>query len=114
MPKQLEENIRIAYVGAVQGTAPPDELVISVRALVRELKNEGMPPESVIVIVKDLCGLTHMAVAADTDSSGDFSKSREISDLVVSAVIDEYYKGAKPSERRPWQGYAAEIGEGLR
>lgn len=114
MPKQLEDEVRTAFDRATEGAESPDELMTSVRALVRELKKEGRPPENVIITVKDLCGLRHHAVAADTDSTPSFSESKKISDLVVSTVIDEYYKGTRMTAHRPWQGYTLEIGDELR
>lgn len=115
MSKQLQDDVRTAFERVIEGGGEsPDELLDSVRVLVRALKSEGRPPENVIVTIKDLCGLTHMAVAADTDSSMNYSVSKRISDQVVSAVIDEYYKGVRGRGHRPWQGYALEIGDELR
>ena len=115
MPKQLQDDVRAAFERVIEGGGEsPDELLNSVRGLVRALKSEGLPPESVIVTIKDLCGLTHMAVAADTDSSMNYSMSKRISDQVVRTVIEEYYKGARATAHRPWQGYAREIGDELR
>jgi hypothetical protein len=134
MPKQLEDEFCAAFERAIDAGESSDELLMSVRALVRELKAEGRPPENVLVTIKDLCGLTHDANAADTDSTPSFSESKRISDLVVSTVIDEYYNGttttgseATRSEtsgtgatgsgttgHRPWQGYAMETGDELR
>lgn len=114
MPR-LEDDVRVAFDRAIEGGGEsPDDLLTLVRVLVRDLKEEGRPPENVIVTIKNLCGLTHMAVAADTDSSINYSVSKRISDLVVSAVIDEYYKGTRPGAKRPWAGYALEIGDELR
>lgn len=114
MLNKLEDDVRSAYARVNEGAAQPDELLIAVRVLVRNLKSEGRPPENVIVTIKNLCGLTHMTVAADTDSSVGGSDSKKLSDLVVSTVIDEYYSASSIGRRRPWQGYTAEIGDELR
>jgi hypothetical protein len=98
----------------IDGASPPDELLTAVRVLVRNLKSEGLPPESVVVTIKNLCGVTHMTIAADTDSSVDGSYSKKVCDLVVSAAIDEYYTGSPLGRRRPWRGYSLEIGDELR
>lgn len=115
MHKQLEDDVRTAFDRVIEGGGEsPDELLTSVRVLVRALKSEGRPPENVIVTIKDLCGLTHRAVAADTDSSIHYSASKRISDQVVSAVIDEYYQGAGVTEHQPPQSYALETADELR
>lgn len=114
MLNKLEEDVRSAYARVNGGTAQPAELLARVRVLVRNLKSEGRPPENVIVTVKNLCGLTHMTVAADTDSSVDGSDSKKLSDVVVSTVIDEYYATSSVGRRHPWQGYSVEIGDELR
>ena len=114
MPNKLEDDVRSACTRVNEGDAQPDELLIAVRILVRNLKSEGRPPENVIVTIKNLCGVTHMTVAADTDSSVDGSDSKKLSDLVVSTAIDEYYSASAVGHRRPWQGYSVEIGDELR
>jgi hypothetical protein len=114
MPNDLEDEVRTAFDRAIEGSTSPEELLAAVRVLVRDLKREGRPPENVIVTIKDLCGQSHMAVAADTDSSIDFSDSKKISDMVVRTVIDEYYTGTRLIGRRPWKGYSLEIGDDLR
>jgi hypothetical protein len=114
MPNKLEDDVRSAYARVSDGVAQPAELLNAVRALVRNLKSAGRPPENVIVTIKDLCGLTRLTVAADTDSSVDGSESKKLSDLVVTTVIDEYYATSSVGRRHPWQGYAAEIGDELR
>jgi len=114
MPNKLEDDVHSAYARANDGAAQPDELLTAVRLLVRNLKSQGRPPENVIVTVKNLCGLTHLTAAADTDSSVDGSDSKKLSDLVVSTVIDEYYSASSLGRRRPWQGYSMEIGDELR
>jgi len=114
MLNKLEEDVRSAYARVTDGAAPVAELLTAVRVLVRNLKSEGRPPESVIVTVKNLCGLSHMTVAADTDSSVDGSDSKKLSDSVVSTVIDEYYATSSVGRRHPWQGYSVELGDELR
>lgn len=114
MPDKLEDDVRSAYARANEASAQSDELLTAVRVLVRNLKSEGRPPENVIVTVKNLCGLTHMTAAADTDSSADGSGSKKLSDLVVTTAIDEYYSASSVGHRHPWQGYTAEIGDELR
>jgi hypothetical protein len=109
MPNKLEDEVRSAYARANDGAAQPDELLTAVRVLVRNLKSEGRPPESVIVTVKNLCGLSHVTAAADTGSG-----SKKLSDIVVSTVIDEYYATSSVGSRHPWHGYTAEIGDELR
>jgi len=114
MLNKLEDDVRSAYAHANEGTAQRDGLLAAVRVLVRNLKSDGRPPENVIVTVKNLCGLTLMTAAADTDSSVDGSDSKKLSDIVVSTVIDEYYATSSVSRRHPWQGYSVEIGDELR
>ena len=109
MPTKLENDVHVAFDRAIEGAISSEELVTAVRALVRDLKTQGRAPESVIVTVKDLCGLSRLTVASDTDSSVDFSDSKKLSDIVVSAAIDEYYTGSRLNGRRPWKGYSSEL-----
>ena len=109
MLTKLEDDVRVAFDRAIEGTISPEELVTAVRVLVRDLKKEGRPPENVIVTIKDLCGLSRLTVASDTDSSIDSSDSRKLSDMVVSAAIDEYYTGSRPMGRRPRKEYSSEL-----
>jgi hypothetical protein len=108
MPKKLEADVRTAFERATEGTGSPEELIRAVRILVRDLKKEGRPPENVIVTIKRLCGLSQIAVAADTDSNAVTSVSKRISDMVVRAAIDEYYTGMQKGPR-PWKGYSVEL-----
>jgi hypothetical protein len=108
MPKKLEADVRTAFERATGGTGSPEELIRAVRILVRDLKKEGRPPENVIVTIKRLCGLSQIAVAADTDSNAVTSVSKRISDMVVRAAIDEYYTGTQKGPR-PWKGYSVEL-----
>jgi hypothetical protein len=112
MSTKLEDDVRVAFDRAIEGAIAPEELMTTVRVLVRNLKKEGRPPESVIVTIMDLCGLSRLSVPSDSDSSIDSSESRKISDMVVRAAIDEYYTGSRLIERRPWKGYSSEL-EGL-
>lgn len=114
MPNKLEDDVRSAFDRAIEGAASPEELLTAVRVLVRNLKSEGRPPENVIVTIKDLCGLSHKMITADTDSNIDFSDRKKISGMVVSTVIDEYYAGTGLIGRRPQKGYSEEIGDDLR
>ena len=91
MPK-FEEDLRSAFDRALDGSGTPEELLLAVRALVSSLKSSGQPPESVLITVKQLCGLPLAAIgAADTDASADASQTKRISDMMVRAAIDEYY-----------------------
>jgi hypothetical protein len=108
MPDKLEAELRTAFDRATEGSASPDELLTAVRVLVRNLKREGRAPENVIVTIKNVCGLSQMTVAADTDSSVDGSDRKKISDMVVRTAIDEYYTGTR-LVGRPWKGYSREI-----
>lgn len=91
MPK-FEEDVRSAFERAVDGSGTPDELLSAVRLLVSNLKSSGHPPESVLIVVKQLCGLPLAVIgAADTDASADASQTKQISDMMVRAAIDEYY-----------------------
>ncbi len=91
MANLLEDNVRSAYERATDGTGSPDELLSAVRVLVRDLKREGKPPEKVIVTVKQVCGLPMITFAADTDAKADADQTKQISDMMVRAAIDEYY-----------------------
>jgi len=108
MAKKLEDDVRTAFERATEGTGSLEDLIAAVRILVRDLKKEGRPPENVIVTIKRLCGLSQIAVAADTDSNAVNSVSKRISDMVVRAAIDEYYTGARRGPR-PWKGYSVEL-----
>jgi len=54
MPNKLEDDVRTAFDRAIEGAAAPEELDATVRVLVRDLKKEGQPPESVIITIKNL------------------------------------------------------------
>ena len=113
MPNRIEDDVRVAFDRAIEGKGSSDELLSVVRALVREYKRQGRQPESVLVTLKELCGLSRMTVASDTDSSLDSSDSRRLSDMVVTTAIDEYYT-TRMAGRQPWKGYVAELEEQAR
>jgi len=48
MLTKLEDDVRVAFDRAIEGTISPEELVTAVRVLVRDLKKEDRPPENVI------------------------------------------------------------------
>jgi len=101
--KRLEGDVRNAFEKATEGSGSREQLVATVRALVGELKRQGRPPEKVIIKVKQVCGLPLLTFAADTDASADISPTKQISDMVLRATIDEYYAGqqsAGPAVRR--------------
>jgi len=98
MPNRLEDDVRNAFERANDGTGSPDELLSAVRILVRDLKQEGSPPEKVIVTVKQVCGLPMITFAADTDAAADGTQAKRISDMMVRAAIDEYYKRPQSSD----------------
>jgi hypothetical protein len=108
MAKKLEDDVSVAFERATEGTGSPEDLVAAVRVLVRDLKKEGRPPENVVVTIKRLCGLSQVAVAADTDSNAVTSVNKRVADMVVRAAIDEYYTGIRKGPR-PWKGYAVEL-----
>jgi hypothetical protein len=122
MSDKLEDDVRIAFDRAIEaavssrfskndssGAIPAEELLTAVRILVRNLKAGGRPPENVVVTVKELCGLSRLTIASDTDSSLDMSESKKISDLVVRTAIDEYYTGTRLTGHGPWKGYSSEL-----
>ena len=122
MANKLEDDVRIAFDRAIEVAASsrsskndrsaaisPEELLTAVRILVRNLKAGGRPPENVVVTVKDLCGLSRMTIASDTDSSLDMSDTKKLSDMVVRTAIDEYYTGTRLIGQRPWKGYSSEL-----
>jgi hypothetical protein len=97
MPKRLEADLRNVFERATAGTGSPEALLSAVRALVRDLKRKGQPPEKVIVAVKQACGLPLIAFAADTDANADATQPKQIADMMVRAAIDEYYEKPRPS-----------------
>ncbi|HJQ09400.1 MAG TPA: hypothetical protein VJ840_00025 [Gemmatimonadaceae bacterium] len=95
MTTRLEEDLRSAFERATDGSGSPDEVRNVVRALVRALEDDGVPPEKIIVAVKQACGVPLVTIAGDTDATADISPSKQVFDLVVRTVIDEYYSRPK-------------------
>jgi hypothetical protein len=91
MTKKLEDDVRAAFTRATNGTSQPDELLSAVRTLVRDLKRDELPPERVIVTIKQACGMPLMTIAGDVDAATDGSYVRQIADMMLKTVIDEYY-----------------------
>src|SRR6266550_3915431 len=109
MPKRLEEDVRSAFDRATEGIGSRDELLSAVRILVRDLKREGQPPEKVIVTVKQICGLPMITFAGDTDAAADRDQTKQISDMMVRAAIDEYYM--KPVPGAGAEAYSEPLGK---
>ena len=109
MSDKMEDDVRIAFDHAIEGAISPEQLLTAVRILVRNLKAGGRPPEKVVATLKELCGISRMTIASDTDSSIDLSDSKKISDMVVRTAIDEYYTGTRLIGHRPWKGYSSEL-----
>ncbi len=95
MPKRLEDDLRVAFERVTDGSGQLEKLLTVVRILVRALKDEGRPPEKVIITIKRLCGLPLTRFAADTDSNADSSESKRLSDIVLKTAIDEYYASSR-------------------
>jgi hypothetical protein len=91
----LEEDLRSAFERATDGSGSPDEVRMVARKLVRALEDDGIPPEKIIVAVKQACGVPLVTIAGDTDALADISPSKQVFDLVVRTVIDEYYSEPK-------------------
>ncbi|HET9634576.1 MAG TPA: hypothetical protein VFP26_01485 [Gemmatimonadaceae bacterium] len=86
-----DDDLRSAFERATEGSGSPEEVRAVAREFVRELENEGIPPEKIIVAVKQACGVPLVTIAADTDALADISPSKQVFDMVVRTVIDEYY-----------------------
>ena len=97
MLNRLEAEVRSAYKRATEGTASPDELLSTVREFVRDLRRAGLPPEKVIVAIKEVCGMPLITFAADTDAAADINPAKQICDMMLRAAIDEYYSRSRPS-----------------
>jgi hypothetical protein len=95
MNTRLEEDLRSAFERATDGSGSPDEVRAVCRELVRELENDGTPPEKIIVAIKQACGLPLVTIAGDTDALADVAPSKQVFDIVVRTVIDEYYSRPK-------------------
>ena len=92
---RLEEDLRSAFERATDGSGSPDEVRAVCRKLVRVLEDDGVPPEKIIVAVKQACGVPLVTIAGDTDALADISPSKQVFDLIVRTVIDEYYSPPK-------------------
>ncbi|HEX6629112.1 MAG TPA: hypothetical protein VF105_14270 [Gemmatimonadaceae bacterium] len=92
---RLEEDLRAAFERATDGSGSPEEVRAVARELVRELETDGIPPEKIIVAVKQACGVSLITNAGDTDASNDTTPTKQVFDLVVRTVIDEYYSRPK-------------------
>jgi hypothetical protein len=92
---RLEEDLRSAFERATDGSGSPDEVRTIARKLVRALEDDGIPPEKIIVAVKQACGVPLVTIAGDTDALADISPSKQVFDLVVRTVIDEYYSALR-------------------
>lgn len=90
-----ENDLRSAFDRATDGSGSPDEVRAAVRELVRDLETAGIPPEKIIVAVKQACGVPLVTIAGDTDALADITPSKQVFDLVVRTVIDEYYNAPK-------------------
>jgi hypothetical protein len=91
MTTRLEDDLRSAFERATDGSGSPEEVRAAVRELVRVLEDGGTPPEKIIVAVKQACGVPLVTIAGDTDALADITPSKQVFDLVVRTVIDEYY-----------------------
>jgi hypothetical protein len=92
---RLEEDLRSAFERATDGSGSQDDVRAAARQLVRQLDSGGTPPEKIIVAVKQACGLPLITIAGDTDASADIAPTKQVFDLVVRTVIDEYYSRPK-------------------
>lgn len=90
-----ENDLRSAFDRATDGSGSAEEVRAAVRELVRDLEAAGIPPEKIIVAVKQACGVPLVTIAGDTDALADITPSKQVFDLVVRTVIDEYYSTPK-------------------
>lgn len=95
MTMRLEEDLRAAFERATEGSGSPEEVRAVARELVRELESGGIPPEKVIVVIKQACGVPLVTNPGDTDASADTTPTKQVFDVVVRTVIDEYYSRPK-------------------
>ena len=95
MSTRLEEDLRSAFERATDGSGSPEEVRAVCRKLVRELESDGTPPEKIIVAIKQACGVPLVTIAGDTDALADIAPIKQMFDLVVRTVIDEYYSRPK-------------------
>ncbi|MFL5470032.1 MAG: hypothetical protein ACJ8AE_09570 [Gemmatimonadaceae bacterium] len=97
MARKLENDFRSTFERTIGGACTHEELLATVRVLVRDLKKQGRAPEKVLVTIKRLCGLPRITLAADTDANADNSPTKQVSDMVLRAAIDEYYDRPRSS-----------------
>jgi hypothetical protein len=90
-----EDDLRREFERAIEGSGSPEEVRAAARELVRDLETAGIPPEKIIVAVKQACGVPLVTIAGDTDALADITPSKQVFDLVVRTVIDEYYSRPK-------------------
>lgn len=95
MNTRLETDLRSAFERATDGSGSPEEVRAICRELVRELENDGIPPEKILVAIKQACGVPLVTMAGDTDALADVAPTKQVFDLVVRTVIDEYYNRPK-------------------
>lgn len=91
MTTRLEEDLRSAFERATDGSGSHDEVRSAARELVRQLDSVGAPPEKILVAVKQACGLPLITNSGDTDATADITPTKQVFDMVVRTVIDEYY-----------------------
>ena len=91
MTPRHHDDLRSAFARATDGSGSPEEVRAAAREFVRELEHGGAPPEKIIVAVKQACGIPLVTIAGDTDALADISPSKQVFDMVVRTVIDEYY-----------------------
>ena len=94
MNTRLETDLRSAFERAADGSGSPEEVRALARELVRELEDD-LPPEKIIVVVKQACGVPLVTIAGDTDALADITPTKQVFDIVVRTVIDEYYSRPK-------------------
>jgi hypothetical protein len=86
-----EANVRAAFERAVHALLTQDQLLDAVRDLVRYLKDNGEPPERVLIVVKRLCGMPLVPFAGHRDPAADPEAVRFIAEAVVAVAIEEYF-----------------------
>ena len=91
----IERNVRTAYDRAVRARRAQDQLLDAVRDLVRDLKNDGEPPERVLITIKRLCGMPLVPFAGHYHLFADPEAARSISETVIGVAIEEYF--SRPS-----------------
>lgn len=87
----MARKVRTAYEQAARGLGGNDYLLRAVRDLVRELKKDGQPPERVVITIKNLCGIPLVPFAAHHDRFTTPGSTLSISEIVIGAVIEEYF-----------------------